>query len=52
MAEAAESQLSAERHSPEEEMKLALPKDSSTLPKQVIYHFAVGRAIPDPRIED
>jgi SagB-type dehydrogenase family enzyme len=22
-----------------------------TLPRQVIYHFAVGRAIPDPRIE-
>jgi SagB-type dehydrogenase family enzyme len=25
--------------------------DSSKLPRQVIYHFAVGRAIPDPRIE-
>ena len=25
--------------------------DSSQLPRQVIYHFAVGRAIPDPRIE-
>ena len=25
--------------------------DSSTLAQQVIYHFAVGRAIPDPRIE-
>jgi SagB-type dehydrogenase family enzyme len=30
----------------------ALPTDSKTLPRQVIYHFAVGRAIPDPRIED
>jgi SagB-type dehydrogenase family enzyme len=25
--------------------------DSRMLPQQVIYHFAVGRAIPDPRIE-
>jgi hypothetical protein len=25
--------------------------DSRTLPRQVIYHFAVGRAIRDPRIE-
>jgi hypothetical protein len=25
--------------------------DSSRLPQQVIYHFAIGRAIPDPRIE-
>ncbi len=30
----------------------ALPrKDSRKLPRQVIYHFAVGRAVPDPRIE-
>ena len=26
--------------------------DSGKLPRQVIYHFAVGRAVPDPRIED
>jgi SagB-type dehydrogenase family enzyme len=25
--------------------------DSSQLPRQVIYHFAVGRALPDPRLE-
>jgi SagB-type dehydrogenase family enzyme len=25
--------------------------DARTLPRQVIYHFAVGRAVPDPRIE-
>ncbi len=31
----------------------ALPgKDAEKLPRQVIYHFAVGRAVPDPRIED
>jgi SagB-type dehydrogenase family enzyme len=29
----------------------ALPTDSSQLPEQVIYHFAVGRAIPDSRLE-
>jgi SagB-type dehydrogenase family enzyme len=29
----------------------ALPTDSSQLPQQVIYHFAVGRALPDPRLE-
>ncbi len=30
----------------------ALPrKDPGELPRQVIYHFAVGRAIPDPRLE-
>jgi SagB-type dehydrogenase family enzyme len=26
-------------------------KDPSKLPCQVIYHFAVGRAVPDPRVE-
>jgi SagB-type dehydrogenase family enzyme len=31
----------------------AIPQhDPRKLPRQVIYHFAVGRAIPDPRIED
>jgi hypothetical protein len=30
----------------------ALPhKNPRNLPRQVIYHFAVGRAIPDPRLE-
>lgn len=30
----------------------ALPdKDPLNLPRQVIYHFAVGRAVPDPRLE-
>ncbi len=28
-----------------------LPKNSKWLPQQVIYHFAVGRAILDPRLE-
>jgi len=26
-------------------------KDPRKLPRQVIYHFAVGRAVPDPRLE-
>jgi hypothetical protein len=26
-------------------------RDSRMLPQQVIYHFAVGRAISDPRLE-
>jgi len=35
-----------------EENSDALPhKDPSKLPRQVIYHFAIGRAIPDPRLE-
>lgn len=29
----------------------AASKEATRLPRQVIYHFAVGRAIPDPRIE-
>jgi hypothetical protein len=28
-----------------------LPRDSNKLAQQVIYHFAVGRAVPDPRLE-
>ena len=27
-------------------------KNPRDLPRQVIYHFAVGRAVPDPRLED
>ena len=35
-----------------ENKKDALPqKDPRKLPRQVIYHFAVGRAVPDPRLE-
>jgi SagB-type dehydrogenase family enzyme len=36
----------------QEKKNEALPqRDPRKLPRQVIYHFAVGRAIPDPRIE-
>jgi SagB-type dehydrogenase family enzyme len=33
------------------EIKTAPRGDSSKLSQQVIYHFAIGRAIPDPRLE-
>jgi nitroreductase len=29
-----------------------LPRNPGKLPRQVIYHFAIGRAVPDPRLED
>jgi SagB-type dehydrogenase family enzyme len=32
-------------------LEVAPGNDSSKLPRQVIYHFSIGRAIPDPRIE-
>lgn len=35
-----------------EEKNDGLPhQDPRNLPRQVIYHFAVGRAVPDPRLE-
>jgi SagB-type dehydrogenase family enzyme len=33
------------------ELEAATGKDPRRLPHQVIYHFSIGRAIPDPRIE-
>ncbi len=35
----------------EKENDAQLQNDPRKLPRQVIYHFAVGRAVPDPRIE-
>jgi len=50
-SEAAEEH-SANLEQPGENKEAALPgKDPRDLPRQVIYHFAVGRAVPDPRIE-
>jgi len=34
-----------------DKLEAASANDPSTLPRQVIYHFSIGRAIPDPRIE-
>ncbi len=39
------------KHSREKEDDALPRKDPRHLPRQVIYHFAVGRAVPDPRIE-
>jgi SagB-type dehydrogenase family enzyme len=43
--------FSGKRHLRVNEHEDAPGKDSSKLPRQVIYHFAIGRAIPDPRLE-
>jgi len=51
ISESGEEHLSGLRQFPESEQEAAPRKDPRTLPRQVIYHFAVGRAIPDPRLE-
>jgi hypothetical protein len=49
ISESGEEHLSGIKQFPENE---AMPrKDPRALPQQVIYHFAVGRAVPDPRLE-
>jgi nitroreductase len=52
ISDASGNELSGETQPRAKNIKTALPTDSKRLPQQVIYHFAVGRAIPDPRIED
>ena len=51
ISESGEEHLSGLRQFPENEEEAAPRKDPRTLPRQVIYHFAVGRAIPDLRLE-
>jgi SagB-type dehydrogenase family enzyme len=52
ISESAEEHPASPEHL-EEKKDDALPaKDPRKLPRQVIYHFAVGRAVPDPRLED
>jgi SagB-type dehydrogenase family enzyme len=46
-----EENRSGLRQLPENEREPAPRRNPRTLPRQVIYHFAVGRAIPDPRLE-
>jgi len=46
-----EDPLSGKRRFRVNELEDATGKDSSRLPQQVIYHFSIGRAILDPRIE-
>jgi hypothetical protein len=49
--ESGEEHLSGLRQFPDNEEEAAPRKDPRTLPRQVIYHFAVGRAISDLRLE-
>jgi SagB-type dehydrogenase family enzyme len=50
ISESEEETVSALRPGREDQVEAFPPTDSSQLPQQVIYHFAVGRAIPDPRL--
>jgi SagB-type dehydrogenase family enzyme len=51
VSESGEEQFPGLRQFSENEQKPAPRSDPRTLPQQVIYHFAVGRAVPDPRLE-
>jgi hypothetical protein len=51
ISESGEEHLSGLRQFPDNEEEAAPRKDPRTLPRQVIYHFAVGRAISDLRLE-
>jgi len=51
ISESGEEHLSGLRQLRENEGEAEPRRDPRTLPRQVIYHFAVGRAIPDPRLE-
>ncbi len=51
ISESGEEHLSGPRHLRQNEREAAPRRDPRTLPRQVIYHFAVGRAIPDARLE-
>jgi SagB-type dehydrogenase family enzyme len=51
ISESGEEHLSGLRQLQEKKEEAAQYRDPRTLPRQVIYHFAVGRAISDPRLE-
>ncbi len=51
ISESGEEHLSGPRQLRQNKGEAAPRRDPRTLPRQVIYHFAVGRAIPDPRLE-
>jgi SagB-type dehydrogenase family enzyme len=51
ISESGEEHLSGPRQFREYEKEVVPRKDPRTLPRQVVYHFAVGRAIPDPRLQ-
>jgi hypothetical protein len=51
ISESGEEHLSGLRQLREDKEEVAHCRDPRTLPRQVIYHFAIGRAIPDQRLE-
>jgi nitroreductase len=51
ISESGEEHLTGLRELGENKEEAAHCRDPRTLPRQVIYHFAVGRAILDPRLE-
>jgi SagB-type dehydrogenase family enzyme len=51
ISESGEEHLSGTSQVRGNKVEATPPRDSSRLPQQVIYHFAVGRAIPDPRLD-
>jgi SagB-type dehydrogenase family enzyme len=51
ISESGEEHLSGPKQFREDDEEAAPRRDPRTLPRQVIYHFAVGRATPDPRLE-
>jgi SagB-type dehydrogenase family enzyme len=51
ISESGEENLSGLKQFRQREEAMAPSRDSCALPRQVIYHFAVGRAVPDPRLE-
>jgi SagB-type dehydrogenase family enzyme len=51
ISESGEEHLSGLRQSRQNEGEVTPHRNPRTLPRQVIYHFAVGRAIPDPRLK-
>jgi len=50
ISESGEESLAASATRPEPAESQGTPHDPRSLPRQVIYHFAVGRAVPDPRL--
>jgi len=51
ISESGEEHTATAKQLPEEKSDALPHKDPSKLPRQVIYHFAVGRAVPDQRLE-
>lgn len=50
ISESGEESVAASAARPEPAENQGTPRDPRSLPRQVIYHFAVGRAVPDPRL--